>query len=168
MLAGFTCFRVTVRATATIAKLGLQRAQRLLERARAAALRAEFHIIAVAARRRSIELVVEASDRYALARGMQGFEIRAARACNRAGKRSGCVFVDRYRALPLATVDARRAALAALSHHRAHRRAPRNSWSTSAYSSSRPGITDSAPPPLRSASSGIRYSSLSQRPRSTS
>jgi hypothetical protein len=166
-LTGYTCFRVTVRATRAIAELGAQRTQRLLERVRTAALRAEFRVVGVAARKHTVELVVEASDRHVLARGMQGFEVRAARALNRAGKRSGCVFADRYRAVPLATIDARRAALAALSRRTPHPHAPHDRLATG-YSSSRPGVNDSAPPPLRSASSGIRYSSPSQRPRSTS
>ena len=61
-----------------------------------------------------IELVCEAADRNALARGMQGFEISAARALNRAAGRRGRVFADRYRARILMTRPALRAALAEL------------------------------------------------------
>jgi hypothetical protein len=53
-------------------------------------------------RRDAIHLVVEANDKLALARGMQGFQVSAARGINRAAKRSGRVFADRYRARPRA------------------------------------------------------------------
>jgi len=50
-----------------------------------------------------IELVVEAADRIALARGMQGFQVAAAKHLNRLRGRRGTVFADRYRAQPLRT-----------------------------------------------------------------
>jgi REP-associated tyrosine transposase len=53
-----------------------------------------------------IELVVEATDRIALARGMQGFQVAAAKHLNRLRGRSGPVFADRYRAHPLRTFAA--------------------------------------------------------------
>ena len=53
-----------------------------------------------------IELVVEARDRIALARGMQGFQVAAAKHLNRLRGRSGAVFADRYRARPLHTFGA--------------------------------------------------------------
>jgi hypothetical protein len=58
-----------------------------------------------------LELVVEATDRLALARGMQGFQVSLARALNAAAKRRGTVFVDRYatRALPRRTARPRSA-----------------------------------------------------------
>jgi hypothetical protein len=137
----------------------------VLDRASVASLQHGFRIVRVAWGARTIELVVESEDRHALARGMQGFEIRAARAFNRACTRRGSVFVDRYRATPLATAEARRAAIAAMPRRASHT-ARRGTGRP--YSSSGLGITDSAPPPLRSASSAMRYSSLSHRPRSTS
>lgn len=53
-----------------------------------------------------IELVVEATDRIALARGMQGFQVAAAKHLNRLRSRSGQVFADRYRARSLHTFAA--------------------------------------------------------------
>src|SRR6266508_1457189 len=53
-----------------------------------------------------IELVVEANDRIALARGMQGFQVAAAKHLNRLRGRKGTVFADRYRARPLRTFAA--------------------------------------------------------------
>ena len=48
--------------------------------------------------------MVEASDRIALARGMQGFQVAAAKHLNRLRGRRGSVFADRYRAWPLSHV----------------------------------------------------------------
>src|SRR6266700_2512517 len=50
-----------------------------------------------------LHFVVEAKDRKALSRGMQGLAIRVARAVNRAVGRSGKVFADRYHAVILKT-----------------------------------------------------------------
>jgi hypothetical protein len=61
-----------------------------------------------------LELIVEASDRIALARGMQGFQVSAARSLNRAAGRTGRVFADRYRARPLDSATALARAVANL------------------------------------------------------
>jgi putative transposase len=45
-----------------------------------------------------LRLIVQASDRRALSRGIQGLSIRIARALNRNLNRSGRVFADRYEA----------------------------------------------------------------------
>ena len=50
-----------------------------------------------------IHLVVEAADKRALSRGMQGLEVRLAREVNRRFARRGQVFEDRYHARPLRT-----------------------------------------------------------------
>ena len=59
----------------------------------------------------SIHLIVEASDRVALSRGVQGLCIRLARAVNRACGRRGPVFADRYHARALKTPRSVRFAL---------------------------------------------------------
>lgn len=64
--------------------------------------RGDFRILDVQVRRDAIHLVIEATDKLALARGMQGFQVSAARGINRAARRSGSVFADRYRARPRA------------------------------------------------------------------
>jgi putative transposase len=51
-----------------------------------------------------IHLVVEAEDKHALSRGMQGLAIRIARGINRSSQRRGKVFADRYHARPLKTL----------------------------------------------------------------
>jgi hypothetical protein len=79
--------------------------------------RADFRIVVHAARASRLELVVEADDRVALARGMQGFQVAAARHLNALARRSGTVFPDRYRARPLTTRPAVRATLGGLPGH---------------------------------------------------
>jgi hypothetical protein len=50
-----------------------------------------------------IHLIVEASDKLALSRGMQALAVRIARAVNRRLGRHGQVIADRYHARPLRT-----------------------------------------------------------------
>src|SRR3954454_16136880 len=52
-----------------------------------------------------IHLIVEANDKRALSKGMQGLLIRLAKQLNRACERSGHVFADRYHAHILKTVN---------------------------------------------------------------
>lgn len=73
--------------------------------------RADFRIVRMTVRDSRLELLVEADDKTALARGMQGFQVAAARRLNTALRRRGTVFPDRYRARILATRDAVRAAV---------------------------------------------------------
>ncbi len=84
-----------------------------------------------------IEMLVEADDKVALARGMQGFQVAAARRLNTALRRRGTVFPDRYRSRILATRDAVRAAVqsaAAPAGRRAPRTyAPSNASATGAF-----------------------------------
>ena len=92
-----------------------RRAYRAVRRALATSLgRADFRIVELSVHATRLELVVEADDQGALARGMQGFQIAAARHLNRAIGRRGQVFSDRYRARILASRRAVRLALAAL------------------------------------------------------
>ncbi len=63
--------------------------------------RPDFRIVHISIQRTHIHLLVEASDEKRLARGLQAFQISAARALNaaitrRGAKRTGRVFVDRY------------------------------------------------------------------------
>jgi hypothetical protein len=77
--------------------------------------RGDFRIVSLVIRRHRIEALVEADSATSLARGMQGFQVAAARHLNRAHRRSGTVFPDRYRMRVLATRAAVRDALASLS-----------------------------------------------------
>ena len=58
-----------------------------------------------------LHLMVEARDRRALSRGMQGLGVRLARALNRWWRRAGRVFADRYHARALRSPSEVRAAL---------------------------------------------------------
>jgi REP element-mobilizing transposase RayT len=67
------------------------------------AARSNFRIVHLSIQRTHIHLIVEAHDKQALARGMQGFQISAAKHLNRAiskdrPRRRGAVFPDRYHA----------------------------------------------------------------------
>src|SRR5262249_33830721 len=67
-----------------------------------AALRERFRIVHVSVQRTHIHMLVEAENKLALARGMQGFQISAARNINtllgadKFRRRRGSVFADRY------------------------------------------------------------------------
>ena len=68
-----------------------------------------------------VHLLVEANDRRALSRGLQGLKIRMARAVNRAVGTTGKVFTDRYHAQALRTPKQTRHALCyLLNNHRRH------------------------------------------------
>jgi putative transposase len=62
----------------------------------AAAARDDFRVTHYSVQGNHMHLIVEADDRSALSRGMQGLTIRVAKAINRLAKRSGKVFADRF------------------------------------------------------------------------
>ncbi len=106
---------VTARILRGLDSLRRRRAYAALRRAVITSLaRADFRIVRLAIRSSRLELVVEADDKIALARGMQGFQVAAARALNAARRRRGTVFPDRYRPTILRTRHAVRATLSAL------------------------------------------------------
>jgi hypothetical protein len=77
---------------------------------------------------------------------MQGFEVSAARALNRALGRRGCVFADRYRPRALAT----RAAIRAVLRLRVFAAAPRVTWpATNLLIACLPRAFSGLPPPVR-------------------
>jgi REP element-mobilizing transposase RayT len=68
-----------------------------------------------------VHLLVEAPDRKALSRGIQGLAIRLARGINKELDRTGRVFADRYHARPLRTpLEVRRALAYVLLNARRH------------------------------------------------
>ncbi len=99
------------RITRAISKLQRGRIYTALRRALTVSFaRTNFRIVHLAVLPTRVDLIVEASDKTALARGMQGFQVSAARALNRLGRRHGTVFVDRYRMQILRTrIDVREA-----------------------------------------------------------
>jgi REP element-mobilizing transposase RayT len=68
-----------------------------------AASNEDFRIVHFSVQRDHLHLLVEATNRAALSRGMHVLAIRIARAVNRALRRAGRVFADRYHARDLTT-----------------------------------------------------------------
>jgi putative transposase len=60
-----------------------------------------FRVVHFSVQRDHIHLMLEADDKRALSRGIAGLSIRTARAVNRAARRTGRVFADRYHARAL-------------------------------------------------------------------
>jgi REP element-mobilizing transposase RayT len=91
-----------------------------------AALRERFRIIHLSIQRTHIHMLVEAENKAALARGMQGFQISAARNVNTAlgdkhRRRRGAVFADRYHLTVITSpTQARNAIKYILSNWRKH------------------------------------------------
>jgi REP element-mobilizing transposase RayT len=94
----------------------------------AGAARFGFRLVHYAVMGNHVHLIVEAGDRKALWRGMQGLGVRIARRLNRVMGRSGRVMSDRYHAHILKTpseVSRVRAYLVGNAHHH-YRRATRD------------------------------------------
>ena len=89
----------------------------------AGAARAGFRLIHFSVQGNHLHLVVEAADKVALSRGMQGLAVRIARAVNRAAERTGRVFADHYFARELKTpAEVRRAVRYVLDNRMLHGR----------------------------------------------
>jgi REP element-mobilizing transposase RayT len=109
---------VTLRAERGVGNLRRKRAFRPIQRAfgdvaAAAEAGAPFRVVHYSVQKDHIHLLVEAKDRTALSRGMQGVGIRMAKALNRAlGRQRGRVWADRYHDRVLRTPREVRHALA--------------------------------------------------------
>jgi REP element-mobilizing transposase RayT len=114
---------VSLKVNQDIGSLRTQRCFAALRAALAAGCeQAGFRVCQFSVLATHIHLVVEAKDREALARGMQGLTIRMARHLNRALGRRGRVFADRYYARVLKTPREVRNALAyVLNNDQRHR-----------------------------------------------
>jgi REP element-mobilizing transposase RayT len=97
-------FHVTLRMAPHVYNLRSRRSFRVIAAAlRIGGDRFDVRIIEFSVQGNHIHLLVEAPDRRALARAIQGFSIRVARGLNRMMGRSGRVFDDRYHARVLRT-----------------------------------------------------------------
>jgi REP element-mobilizing transposase RayT len=113
--------------------LGYLRGGRLAKKIEAALREAsELHgvrVVHYSIQGNHLHLIVEAQSTRALARGMQGLAIRLAKRLNRALRRRGQVFADRYHAHALATrrevANAVRYVLANYRHHTREHLPPR-------------------------------------------
>ncbi len=110
---------VTLRVVDDVGRLRRLDIWRALSQAAARALdRDDFRIVHTSIQGNHVHLIVEADDEVALARGMQGFQISAAKRINAAitartgRRRRGQVFADRYHAEPLRSPRQCRNALA--------------------------------------------------------
>jgi REP element-mobilizing transposase RayT len=109
-LLGREPIHVTVRVTKAVGKLRKRHIYLAIRRAMVTTFhRTSFRIVHASIQNSHLHLLVEADDRMALARGMQGFLISAAKHINAAlgkesgEKRRGCVFADRYHATAIAS-----------------------------------------------------------------
>ncbi|MGN6108783.1 MAG: transposase [Kofleriaceae bacterium] len=131
---------VTIRVAEDVAGL---RTKRMFAAFREAtyvtAKREDFHIVHMSVQANHVHLIVEADHKSALARGMQGFEISAARHINAAMGRRGAVFPDHYHARPLTTPRAVRHAICYVLNnwrrHREDRAAHTKPWKIDPFSS---------------------------------
>ena len=138
---------VVLRAVSAVGSLRRRRAyQAIREATLTTARREDFRIVHLSIQRTHVHLLVEARDKAALASGMQGFQISAAKHLNAAiskgrpgPRRRGAVFPDRYHAEIITTPrQARHALRYVLSNWRKHREdraAPMNAWSIDWFSS---------------------------------
>ena len=114
---------VTVRVARNVPSLRSQRGFAVVAHAlKAEARRGELRVVHYSVQGNHVHLVVEADDRVALARRMQGFSIRLAKRINRdvMRRRRGKVLDHRYHARVLATPSAVRNAIAYVLFNHAH------------------------------------------------
>ncbi len=97
------------------------RSLRVIERAlRGGADRFGLRVIQVSIQGNHVHLLVEASSRHALTRGMRGLAIRLAKGMNRMMRSTGRVIADRYHARSLRTPTEVRTVMHYLQHNRRH------------------------------------------------
>ena len=143
----------TVRAVGSLRRRCVWQAIR--EATLTTALREDFRIVHVSLQRTHVHLIVEADNKAALACGMQGFQISAARHLNAAiskrrpgPRRRGTVFPDRYHAeIITSPTQARHTLSYVMNNWRKHeedRAAPMSSWKIDWFSTAAmfPGWSD--------------------------
>jgi REP element-mobilizing transposase RayT len=137
---------VTVRVERDIASMrGFEAYKAIRDALVSTYARNRIHVVHISIQGSHIHLIVEAANRMALARGMQGFEITAAKLLNGAAskrlgyRRRGRVFCDRYHAVIIRTPKHARHELAyVLNNWRRHgenRKAYVDGWRVDPFSS---------------------------------
>jgi REP element-mobilizing transposase RayT len=138
---------VTLRAVSAVGNLRRRSVyQAIREATLTTARREDFRICHLSIQHNHVHLLVEANDKHALASGMQGFQISAAKHLNAAiskgkpgGRRRGTVFPDRYHAeIIKSPTQARNAISYALNNFRKHnedQKAPMSTWNIDWFSS---------------------------------
>ena len=142
----YHALHVVLRVVTAVGSLRRRQMYRALREATVvAAVRERIRIVQISLQRTHVHLLVEAEDKHALARGMQGFQISAARNVNTAlgagpgRRRRGPVFSDRYH---LEVITSPRRARHALSyvlsnwrHHHEDREGLARTWLVDPFSS---------------------------------
>ncbi len=138
---------VVLRVVAAVGQLRRRSVYHAIRAAtRTAARRESFRIVHLSIQRTHVHLIVEADSKSALARGMQGFEISAAKHINAAiskerpgPRRRGAVFPDRYHAETITSPrQARHTLMYVMSNFRKHqedRSALTSTWPIDWFSS---------------------------------
>jgi len=129
---------VTVRVERDVPKLRRRKAYQCASWALIRMVpREDFRVVHVSIQATHVHLIVEANDERALSRGVRAFEISFARRINRASRRRGRVFRDRYHAQQLTTPRQVRNAFAyVLNNWRKHREDKARGWKLDPFSSS--------------------------------
>lgn len=127
---------VNIRVERDVGQLRRRRAHQAIRRALETTLgKSDFRVVHISLQREHIHLVVEATDAMSLAKGMQGFQISAARRLNaaisreREVERRGQVFADRYHSRTLKTPTEVRNALAYVLNNWRHHGEDGGIWS---------------------------------------
>jgi REP element-mobilizing transposase RayT len=141
----YHALHVVMRVEAAVGSLRRRRMYKALREATVtAALRERFRIIHISLQRTHVHMIVEADDKAALARGMPGFQVSAARNINtalgdRVRRRRGRVFADRYHVKVITTpTQARHAIRYVLSnwrHHHEDQQGLASTWLVDPFSS---------------------------------
>jgi len=138
---------VTLRAIAAVGSLRRRVTYKAIREATLTTARRErFRIVQLSIQRNHVHLIVEADNKEALAAGMQGFQISAAKHLNAAiskGKpgprRRGSVFPDRYHAEIITSPSQARHALSYVMNnfrkHQEDRVSPMSTWTIDWFSS---------------------------------
>lgn len=116
---------VTLRADRRLPSLRSEHLFQALREAFRRSNRSDFRLVHFSVQTDHLHLIVEANDRQALGRGLQGLAGRCAWAINRAARQRGRVWTDRYHARALRTPREVRAAIVyVLQNFRKHLHAP--------------------------------------------
>ena len=96
---------VSLRVTPEVARLRTRKAYQAVRGAlRLCAARSDYRVVQICIQDSHIHALVEAENKEALARGMQGFEVSVAKRINKAlGRKRGKVFAHRYHAETIRT-----------------------------------------------------------------
>jgi REP element-mobilizing transposase RayT len=129
---------VTMRVVDEVAQLRTRKAYQAVRRAlQRCAARSDYRVVQISIQKNHIHAICEADSKDALTRGMQSFEISAAKQLNRAMRRKrGQVFASRYHTTSIETPTQARSELAyVLNNWLKHRASGWTRWQIDPWSS---------------------------------